>query len=280
MSESINQLVSTIIPNYNNALYIEECVNSILAQTYSNIEIIIVDDASTDGSQDIIRKLVMQHDNVQAILNSINVGITKNRIKGIEAASGQYINYLDSDDFIQNPIKLQAEMELIYHFKHKYNLDVISFSDVHISDKSGSIVNRFRDIKPVKEGFILNELITRQCLIPQNFTFHRDLYNNVGGHDCNIPFYENWDLKIRLSAKYQYVFTGVPGFVYRRHGKGLSNAGVIRHKEWVAKIAKKNLELVTQDEHSIIKKKIAEMENNIEEELDYINQHLQKETKV
>ncbi|MCR8645163.1 glycosyltransferase [Paenibacillus sp. N1-5-1-14] len=270
-------LVSTIIPNYNNAPYIKDCVNSLLAQSYDNMEIIIADDASTDGSQDVIAQLVAQHNHVHAIYNSHNIGITRNRKQAIQLAQGEYLNYLDSDDYIQNPDKLEAEMEIIQYYRKKYAEDVIAFSDVAIANGKGEIVNRFRDIRPVREGYITAELMTRRCLIPQNFTFRRDLYDAVCGHDETIPFYENWDLKIRLSAKHPYIFTGVPGFVYRRHGEGLSNQNEALHHEWVRRIAEKNLVLIDEFEQPMVKRWIEQMLLQLGDELNFINSHLQKQ---
>lgn len=267
-------LVSTVIPNYNNAPYIRECVESLLAQTYDHIEIIITDDASTDGSQDIIRSLEQEYDKVSAIYNTENMGITRNRKQALLQANGEYINYLDSDDFIQNPEKLACEMELIDYYRQRYDEDVIAFSNVDISDGDGHIVNRFRDTKPAKEGYIINELICRRCLIPQNFTFRQQIYLDIGGHDVEIPFYENWDLKIRFSKQYQHVFTGVPGFVYRRHGTGLSMAHVERHRTWVRKIAEKNFHLIEPEAQSYVRGLIEEMVNHIDVELNFINSHL------
>ncbi|NEW05662.1 glycosyltransferase [Paenibacillus sp. SYP-B3998] len=270
-------LVSTIIPNYNNAPYIKDCVYSLLSQSYSNVEIIITDDASTDGSQEVIAQLVSEHANVHALYNRHNIGITRNRKNALQTAKGEYVNYLDSDDYIQNQDKLKAEMEIIHYYRDKYDEDILAFSDIAIANGKGEIVNRFRDIKPVKEGYITAELMTRRCLIPQNFTFRRHLYASVGGHDETIPFYENWDLKIRLSAKYKYVFTGVPGFVYRRHGEGLSNAHEDRHQKWVRYIAEKNLALINHDDQPMIKRWIEQMLLQLGDELDFINGHLQKQ---
>ncbi|EPY13411.1 glycosyltransferase family 2 protein [Paenibacillus alvei] len=270
------KLVSIIVPNYNNAKYIEYCIRSLLAQSYSNMEIIIADDASTDGSQEVIEMLVGMYSNVRAIYNRQNIGITRNRKRAILQANGEYVNYLDSDDFIQNPYKLEAEMELIQYYLEKYNEDVIAFSDVAIADGEGNFVNRFRDMKPVREGYIAADLLTRRCLIPQNFTFHKRVYESIGGHDEAIPFYENWDLKIRLGI-HKYVFTGESGFVYRRHGEGLSNASLSHHQKWVRYIAQKNLPAFPKEEQSLLQGRIDEMVLHIEDELRFINSHLQQQ---
>ncbi|WP_052772091.1 glycosyltransferase family 2 protein [Vibrio mexicanus] len=268
-------LVSTVVPNYNNAEFIEECVQSILSQDYENIEVIIADDCSTDHSKDVIEKLAAQDKRVKVVFNQENLGITKNRMIGIEAATGEYFNYLDSDDFIPRTDKLSKEMELITYFKQKLGEDVIAFSDVNICHGDGRHANKFRLIRPVKEGWIHDDLVCRRCLVPQNFTMKKELYTNVGGHDDSIPFYENWDLKIRLAAKYRYVYTGIDGFSYRRHGHGLSNQNVDRHRHWVKHIIDKNLFSVEEERRELVKKSAYTMVNNIEDELDFINQHIE-----
>lgn len=269
--------VSTVIPNYNNARFLEQCVESVAAQDYPNVEIIVVDDASTDGSRDVLRELERRHRSLRVILQPENVGITRNRKCGIEAATGEYLNYLDSDDYVQNRSKLSEEMRLIRHFEDEYEEDVIAFSDVVIADGGGEPVARFRDMKPAREGFILPELLARRCLVPQNFTLKKSAYLSVGGHDETIPFYENWDLKIRLAAKYRYVFTGVPGFVYRRHGVGLSNAHLERHTQWVSRIVEKNLGLVEERARPLVEAWCREMIQDLHRELSFINRHLPQE---
>src|SRR6187455_2344172 len=110
---NVTPTVSTIIPNYNNARFLEECVASIAGQDYPCIEIIVADDASTDDSRDVLRRLERQYSCLRVIYQEANVGITKNRKDALAAATGAYINYLDSDDFIQNPSKLSEEMRWI-----------------------------------------------------------------------------------------------------------------------------------------------------------------------
>jgi glycosyltransferase involved in cell wall biosynthesis len=272
---SATPTVSTIIPNYNNARFVEECVASIAAQDYPNIEIIVADDASTDDSREVLRRLTRRYPSLRVIYQEVNVGITRNRKDALAAATGEYINYLDSDDYIQNPSKLSEEMRWLRYHEDKYGEVVVAFSDVAIADAAGKPVARFRDMKPAREGFILTDLISRRCLVPQNFTLRKSAYAEVGGHDESIPFYENWDLKIRLASKFKYVFTGVPGFVYRRHGVGLSNAPLDRHRKWVSHIVEKNLHLVDAAARPLVQSWCREMVERLDEELAFINRHLQ-----
>lgn len=91
------ELISVIIPVYNTQDYVEECINSVMRQTYSNIEIIIVDDGSTDNSSFIIDKMAQLDNRIRAY-HKANEGVAIARNIGLDAANGNYIMFLDSDD--------------------------------------------------------------------------------------------------------------------------------------------------------------------------------------
>ena len=94
----MNDLVSVVIPVYNTEEYIEECVESLIKQSYKNIEIIIINDASTDDSDTVIKKLKKRYKNIKYIKLSQNLGQSGARNRGIEESSGKWIIFLDSDD--------------------------------------------------------------------------------------------------------------------------------------------------------------------------------------
>ncbi|MBQ8658553.1 MAG: glycosyltransferase family 2 protein [Clostridia bacterium] len=95
-----NEKISVIIPTYNTKDYIEETIKSICAQTYKNIEILIIDDGSTDGTQKKIKNLAKSDDRIKFIFKE-NEGVTKTRLRGVKEASGDWIGFVDSDDKIE-----------------------------------------------------------------------------------------------------------------------------------------------------------------------------------
>ena len=95
----MNKKISIIIPVYNTEKYIERCIKSVLKQTYENIEIICVDDGSTDKSGIILDRLGNQ-DNRLIVIHKTNEGVTEARNAALEHASGEYIGFVDSDDYI------------------------------------------------------------------------------------------------------------------------------------------------------------------------------------
>lgn len=94
-----NEKVSIVVPVYNTKKELTRCIDSLLRQTYENIEIILIDDCSSDGSREIIEKF-SAITKIKAIYNQQNLGVVKTRAKGIEVATGEWISFVDSDDYV------------------------------------------------------------------------------------------------------------------------------------------------------------------------------------
>ena len=118
MLSNCNDKISVIIPAYNIADYLPRCLDSILNQTYQNLEIIVVNDGSVDGTQNVIDDYVKKDNRVISVTIS-NVGVTKTRLTGVEYATGQWIGFIDGDDFID------PEMyETLLSNARKYKADI------------------------------------------------------------------------------------------------------------------------------------------------------------
>ncbi len=95
-----NELISVVVPIYNVEKYLKKCINSIISQTYSNLEIILVNDGSTDNSKKICNEFAYEDDRI-LVINKENGGLSSARNSGIEIAKGEYIVFIDSDDYIE-----------------------------------------------------------------------------------------------------------------------------------------------------------------------------------
>ena len=112
----VTPLVSIIVPIYNAALTLEKCVSSLFAQTYKNIEIILVNNGSIDGSLELCRKLALL-DNRILVLDLVEKGVSVARNKGVEIASGEYVTFVDADDCIDsNVCEIFAELNEKHHY--------------------------------------------------------------------------------------------------------------------------------------------------------------------
>lgn len=133
-------LISVIIPVYNVEAYLRECVDSVLNQTYGNFEIILVNDGSTDSSGEICDEYVEKDDRV-TVIHQKNGGPAKTRNTGLENASGEYIYFLDSDDYIEN-----NALELLVNTAENNAADLVFFDAYSFSD----------DGAEVKQGYVIN----------------------------------------------------------------------------------------------------------------------------
>lgn len=111
--------LSVIVPVYNVASYLEECVTSILSQTFRDFELILIDDGSTDGSGSLCDELAKEDARI-VVVHQPNQGLSAARNKGIEMAKGEYLAFVDSDDFIE-PEMYQRQMEA----SRRYNADIV-----------------------------------------------------------------------------------------------------------------------------------------------------------
>jgi len=121
----MNPLISIIVPTYNVEKYIRTCIESILAQTYRNVEVIIVNDGSTDQSLAVISDLICSHHNVK-VINQKNQGLSVARNTGIDVATGKYIAFVDADDKIMPDF-----VSSLYKIADKTGADIVrgSFRD-------------------------------------------------------------------------------------------------------------------------------------------------------
>lgn len=237
--------ISVIVPNYNNRQYLENCLDSVLSQDYSNLELIVIDDCSTDGSGEIIRSYACRDKRIIPVFNGKNLGVAVNRHNGILLSKGKYLTTLDSDDIFLRPDKLSREYEVIQAKLSTGIRNVIAFSGIMLLKADGSRLGP--QASNIREGEILNHIVRRTCLIPRDFLFTKEQYLAAGGFDPRFPIYEDWDLKIRLAKRNLFYYTGIDGIGYRRHGTGLSSVSPIRHAWWLSRIFVKNFFLLRSE---------------------------------
>lgn len=254
MDKNKRPLISIIVANYNNDKYIEECLDSILAQTYKKLEIIVYDDASDDDSVEIIKRFEKNSPGVvKGLFGKRNRGVAEARHLAIMTAEGDYLTTLDSDDYYYDTKKLEKEMELVQFYKDEMKKDIIAFSNIVLVNCDKSLIKTVGKFKKIKEGMILNEILARSCMIPRDFIMKKEAYFEIRGFDKRFPIYEDWDLKINLANRYDFYYTGISGTAYRRHGSGLSDCPISEHVKWLKRIFRKNLKLVDNNAKKNIK---------------------------
>ena len=253
-----DKLVSVIIANYNNQRYLQECLNSILDQTYDNIEIIVVDDCSTDDSLSVLREYEEMHPNIKVFVNDENLGVTKTRTHAISKATADYITTLDADDYFMSNTKIEKEMGLISKFKNECNKDIIAFSNYNKVDIDGGFKFSYAKEFEVETGYIDDLYLLRKKFRPRDFIMSKQQYDSIGGYDEQIPIYEDYEITIRLAAKYEFHYTGSDGTAYRETKEGLSSSENSHHDKWLLYIMKNDFHLLEKKKFIIATKLLLE----------------------
>ena len=184
--------VSVIIPTFNRAEKVCRAICSVLDQTYTDFEIIVVDDGSLDGTSSYLAQF---KDNVRLITHSMNLGVSAARNSGIKVSRSQLIALLDSDDYWM-PEKLDAQVRFF-----RKNPAAVACQTQEIWMRKGMRVNPGkRHKKP--SGYIFERSL-KLCLVsPSAVMLKRSVLNEVGLFDEGFPVCEDYDLWLRISYRY------------------------------------------------------------------------------
>lgn len=206
--------VSVIIAVLNCVEYIQESVESALAQTYGDCEIIVVDGGSDDGTID---KLQPYLDKIQFIRQT-GKGVANARNEAINISQGEYLTFLDGDD-CWLPEKLETQVAYLEN-----HLDVgLVFSDVYWINVEGVNQGRwFKDHIPVYEGYVLEKLLEHNFISTLTTCLRREVFNNVSGFNEDIYYAEDTDLWLRIAETTKVGYINQPLAVYRLRNESRS----------------------------------------------------------
>ena len=214
---SINDKISIIIPTYNREKYILNSIQSISNQTYFNIEIIIIDDCSTDNTAQIIKKI--KDNRIKYIKLKNRHGAPYARNLGIKLANGKFISFQDSDD-IYHYDKLEKQMKNLK--KQNSDLDFCKIN-VHINITFSSIFPYKRSIKSIVIGKIYEELISFGNFISTQSILVKKLYIEKYFFDVNFPRLQDYDLMLRMIPNLKVSFTNEVLVELFRHNDSIGN---------------------------------------------------------
>ncbi|MGJ8638558.1 MAG: glycosyltransferase family 2 protein [Opitutaceae bacterium] len=195
----MNTLISVVIPTYNRASLIEDALNSVYAQTYRPLEVIVVDDGSTDTTKSVVDTWAKERCDQSLtveFLEQENQGGNVARNTGIENATGDYIAFLDSDD-AWLPEKLA---EQISYFKNP-KVGGVYCGVQHKNFETGSILEPSDRNYPT--GELLEHLLVKDVTVQTSaYVVRTSVFKDVGNFDTSLQARQDWDMWIRLSSKY------------------------------------------------------------------------------
>jgi glycosyltransferase involved in cell wall biosynthesis len=203
--------VSVIVASYNNGRFLPACLGSLVQQTYVDFEVLVVDDCSTDNSLEIAQAYSQSDSRIRAIRTERNQGVTNAKHLGLEAARGEYVAILDSDD-VSCPQRLEKQVAWL----DSHPADVLVAGAYGVINADGKIVKRRKKV-PADDVSIRWRLTFGNCLIHSAVMYRRMPAIDSGGYD---PYYfHGEDLDIYSKLLRVGKFAALPEVVcyYRRH---------------------------------------------------------------
>ncbi|MCI5164771.1 MAG: glycosyltransferase [Candidatus Electrothrix sp. GM3_4] len=208
-------VVSVIVPTYNCGEWIGQTIESVLAQTYDNFELIIVDDGSTDNTCEIIKKY-LPVDNLQYVIQK-NSGQASARNHGLKLASGQYVAYLDADDTWE-PTKLERQILCL----SKMNCQVC-YTGLNYIGSDGELLGGSGDCCSYS-GKVTAQLFKANFVAFSTVMVERKYLLKVGGSRESIRRSDDWDLLLRLSVICNFCYLPEKLMDYRKQRTGRISA--------------------------------------------------------
>lgn len=212
----INNLISVILPVYNGETFLEEAINSILNQTYSNFELIIIDDCSKDSSLAIANKFADKDKRIAIISNTENKKLPATLNIGHHLAKGNFITWT-SDDNILKPSFLECLINSLLE-----NQADIVYSNYDIITENGSL-KRIHITGPTEHILYGNK-------IGASFLYKKEVFEELNGYNESLFLLEDYDFWLRASIKFNFYHLDANLYQYRLHSDSLTS-GIQHHKE-------------------------------------------------
>ncbi|MBF8457735.1 glycosyltransferase [Kaistella sp. G5-32] len=221
---------SILIAHYNNARYFKKCFDSLVAQTYSNWETIILDDGSREEEKVAIKKIIKDDVRFKYYENSSNQGVGFTKRKLIELANGEILGYVDPDDALL-PSALQNSIAAFL----KHNKASLTYSRFMSCDKDLKPIGPFKAAKQIENGnpYFFN------CPIQINHfvCFKKGIYETTEKMNPELQISEDQDLYLKLYEKGKAIFIDDTNYLYRSHDGGISqNENKKKSYEYWAKV--------------------------------------------
>jgi glycosyltransferase involved in cell wall biosynthesis len=198
-------LVSIVIPAFNRADCLAEAVASIQAQTYRHWELIVVDDGSTDRTSMVAEELARAESRLRVVRCEQNRGAQAARNEGINAARGDWVAFLDSDDaWLPDSLALRLRLALETHVSVVYSgCDML---------REDGVLTRYQ--RPAPSGWIYGDLLLAEGPMFQSLLIARDALRRIGGLDERIVAFQEWDTALSLARYYEFGYVSASTFVW------------------------------------------------------------------
>jgi glycosyltransferase involved in cell wall biosynthesis len=216
--------VSFVVPCYNYGRFVAQAVDSLLSQTFEAIEVIVIDDASSDDTAAVLDRYA-DESRVRVVRHTTNAGHIRTYNEGLALARGEFVGILSADDYCQEPDAVARQVAL---FDAHQGLGLV-FSAYVFVDQQGAVgwVQRPSPADYVRGGLEEFESLLHENYVPASGTLaRRRCHDELGVYDSRLPHSADWDLWLRIAARYDVAYIATPLYAYRVHGANMSIAGI------------------------------------------------------
>jgi glycosyltransferase involved in cell wall biosynthesis len=200
------------MPNYNKSKFIASAIESVLSQTMPDLELLVVDDASTDDSAGIVENLSRKDTRVSLLRQPIRKGVSHCRNVGIRESRASTVAFLDSDD-----LYAPNSLELMYRAIADSPSPVVVYSNCWLLDGNGRTLPPWTYRSCTSSGMIFTEFLLDGMHAQSNLMLSRGLFDIVGMYDESLKRGEDTDMIFRLASKYPFLYVDEPLYGYRLH---------------------------------------------------------------
>jgi glycosyltransferase involved in cell wall biosynthesis len=204
-----------------------------LSQDFKDFELIIIDDASSDGTEALIKDYIARDNRIKYFRNEFNRGITKSRNRGCEIAESEYIAMLDSDDWWLDENKLELQIK----FLESYPAVGIMGTGIILYDKDNNFIKE--DIFAGDDERIRRKILAKNQFAQSSVVFRRDAYIAAGGYDESLSVCEDLDLWLKIGTRYQLANITEAMTAYYVNPEGITKLDRRRVNKTTDKIIKK-----------------------------------------
>lgn len=210
--------LSIVIPHYNSPHYLERALLSIKQQTYSDIEVIVVDDCSSSHNKYQLDALKSLCPNLKIFYNKINLGVSSTRNFGASVATGDLITFLDADDLYVTIDKVERDIEIYIDKVNLSSKPILVFPRVGLANEtctSFQLIHEYFFLLPTK-------YLVFGTMLPRDFLMSRHSFLETAKFNPNVSFFEDWIFRMQIASLFDFVYSPNSITCYRQNDSTIS----------------------------------------------------------
>jgi glycosyltransferase involved in cell wall biosynthesis len=211
--------VSVIIPCYNYAHYLRECLRSVFTQTLQDFEIIVVDDGSRDHTPEVVKEF--HHRQLRYLRHEENLGTPRALNAGLALAQGELVTIIGADDRM-HPENLQMKVDLLC----RHSDVALAHSNAEVIDASGQkigLIHKTENLGQVNRQQLMKSLLYGNSIVASSVVARKRCYEIVGPYDLEFRRAQDWEMWLRMSYSFPFVYLDSPLVQYRLHEKSATH---------------------------------------------------------